>query len=529
MTAPQTAPSRAAAVVRRWIVFAILFALVCIAANGISGLLHRALSAGEALTGGTSTLGIWLAYALIGGPLAVLLWWFSWRRMSDADRGSVAWGLYVGAMYLTSLIVFSTALLSVLSAAVRGRWEPWSAGTALTWFALWLAHRWLLRHPTKSPTRLATVALALGALWGVGVASAGAIRTITRVVDESLTLGPSLGAGWWPSAVQGLIWAVGGGVIWWWHWRHEGVGRLRTDFADGAVAVTVLVAAAVSLSGLGTVLFVALRALFDQGAGWTAILSPLPAAVAFAGVGTVIWLFHLRDLIARGAGAREAGRLIESGVGLVGFASGIGVVINAALASLRPPLVGSDARELLFAGLAALIVGAIVWFRTWHPLHVDAEAGAPARRIYLIAVFGVSAVVALGALLFIGTRVFQTILGQGEDLLENVRAPLGLLVATALVAGYHFAVWRRDRALAPPLAAPTRAIDQVVLVAAGDTGAVAAEIHAATGAEVVVWTRTDAASAPDPKAAVAALTNITARRVLLLGDDDGMRAVPLAD
>ena len=52
--------------------------------------------------------------------------------------------------------------------------------------------------------------------------------------------------------------------------------------------------------------------------------------------------------------------------------------------------------------------------------------------------------VALVTLLVIGFRLFEFMLGDagGAGLLERVRAPLGLLVATGLVAGYHFALWR---------------------------------------------------------------------------------------
>ena len=62
--------------------------------------------------------------------------------------------------------------------------------------------------------------------------------------------------------------------------------------------------------------------------------------------------------------------------------------------------------------------------------------------MYLIAVFGISAVVALIALLFVGYRLFEFGLDPttGESLIDRVRAPLGVLIATALVFGYHFAV-----------------------------------------------------------------------------------------
>ena len=81
--------------------------------------------------------------------------------------------------------------------------------------------------------------------------------------------------------------------------------------------------------------------------------------------------------------------------------------------------------------------------------------------------FGVSAVVALITLLVMGYRVFEFLLADvtGGSLVDRIRAPLGLLVATGLVAGYHFAVWRHDRTLLAAAApARRRTTDQVTLV-----------------------------------------------------------------
>lgn len=532
MTAPlpATEPQRAQGVVRRWIVYIILFTLVTLAANGLSGLLRQLIDTNRDLYSGTYDLALWLAYALIAGPLAVVLWWFSWRRMSAADRGSVAWGLYIAVMYTVSLIVFSTAALTLLADAVAGDWAPRHLATAVVWFAVWLAHRALWRHRTKGPTTLAGLPGVLGSLWGLGVAAAGAIRIITAVFEEAFATGPSIGAAWWLSPAQAAVWTAGGTIIWWWHWHREQTAAQRGGFADVVLVITVFASAAVTLGGVGTMLFVALRAVADSAAGWRDILDPLPMAIAAAAIGAIVWLFHRRAVTDRASGARSAARLGEAGIGLAGLATGVGVVLNAVLSAVNAPLAGTDARELLLGGLAALIVGAVVWVWAWRPLRTDEEAGDAGRRIYLVAIFGVSAVVALSALLVIAFRIFEVALGDGGHVIDRVRAPLGLLVATAIVAGYHFAVWRRDRALVPPVAAPARTIDQVVLVAGGDTAAVVAAIRAATGAEVVVWERADAASdASDASAAAItdALSRTTARRVLVVVGAS-LEVIPLA-
>jgi hypothetical protein len=213
------------------------------------------------------------------------------------------------------------------------------------------------------------------------------------------------------------------------------------------------------------------------------------------------------------------------------------VVLNATLAEFVGPLVASDDRTLLLGGLSALIVGAPVWWLNWRPLFrpEPAEVADAGRRVYLVVVFGISAIVALVALLIIGYRIFEFVLdpATAASLVDRIRAPLGVLVATALVFGYHFAVWRRDRAeIAAHGPARVRRIARVILVAGGDTDALERGISEATGASVTVWRRALDASdtAPDVAALVAALEGVSARRVLLLaGPGNRVEALPLAD
>ena len=98
------------AVVRRLIVFLLLFALTTIAAIGLAGLLERVIGFGSVLVDDSTGLARSLAFVLIGAPLAWLLWWWERRRLSDdAERSSLLWSLYLAAMTLTSLIVFAGA------------------------------------------------------------------------------------------------------------------------------------------------------------------------------------------------------------------------------------------------------------------------------------------------------------------------------------------------------------------------------------------------------------------------------------
>lgn len=541
-TVPATEPAGprgALGTVRRLIVFTILFVLVAITASGIAGLLARLLETRPEFGQDAAGLAQSLAFTLIGGPLAALLWWFAWRRLDGPDRASVAWGLYLSGVSFVALVTFTTSLLGMLSDLVAGRWSPGALATGVAWLAVWIVHRLMAANARRSPLRLASVPVVLGAAFGLIVAVTGAVGALAALFDAAvLPFELHIGAPWWRPVVQSLVWAAGGALVWWWHWVHERARRLSGGFADVTLVLTgVLGAAALALAGLGFVVFVALRAIADREDPWAEVLDPLGLGVAAAGVGAIVWLSHRAFVSERRPATRRAARLVEAGVGLVGAASGVGVVVNAILGSLSSPLAGGDARTVLLAGVASLVVGAPVWWWAWRPGRAATDAGAPGRRIYLVVVFGVSAVVAIIALLVVGYRIFEFALDGTGDLVDRIRAPFGLLLATALVAAYHFVVWRRDREAAPT---GVRAFDRVVLVAGGDPGASVQAVREATGAVVTTWARADDAAAPDPQTVVAALREfeagsaangrVTARRVLVLAADDRrIEVVPLRD
>lgn len=529
--------------VRRLIVSTILFALVTIAAGGLAGLLERLLDLGDPLVvGGNAGLALSLAFALIGGPLAAVLWWVVWRRLADdTERSSLAWGLYLAVMYTVSLIVATSALVGAASALLSGRWEAGSFSVGAVWAVVWVWHRWMWRHPVKHPARLATVPAIVGSVYGLVIGAGGAVNALGSLFDAAIHgVSEAVVAGdpWWWAPLDALIWAVVGGAIWWWHWFREDASRLTTALAAVAlVVVGVMASGIVMLGGLGTVLFVVLRLAFDPGDATGEVLRPLGMALAAAAVGALVWHFHRRIAVSRSDATRRAGSLVMAGVGLAASASGVGIVLNATLAALVSPLVASDTRSLLLGGISALVVGGPVWWLSWSPTRRpdSTEIGRPGRRVYLVAVFGVSAIVALIALLVVGSRLFEFGLDPttGSSLVDRIRAPLGLLVSTGLVFGSHFAVWRHDHSVIEAEGlAPTRRISRVILVTAGDAAPLEKTIAEVSGASVTVWQRTPDESGADPDAAAVAhaLDGVTGRRVLVLaGPGERVEVVHLAD
>ncbi|QXQ10768.1 DUF5671 domain-containing protein [Paeniglutamicibacter sp. Y32M11] len=530
---------------RRIILFILLFALLSLTASGVGSLLGWAFTAGDVLVAAdSSSLALALALTLVGGPLGAIAFWASWRLLrSPAERRSTAWGIYFSAMYITSLITASSFILSGLAHWIGGDTGnvKTSLGQGLGWAAVWWWHRWMLAHSTRGPVALATVPTLLGWAFGLVLGLGAASNALGLLFDRALGVHEELavvGSPWWRGALGLLVWAVGGAVIWWWHWFRSGASTLHTALAGVAVvSLGVGVSSILALGGVGMVLFVLLRLGLDRSDPLPILLDPAPEALAAALLGLLSWLYHARIVSNRPAPLPTAAGLAISGITLIAWASGLGVVVNAGLSTVTTHLGGTDSLQLLLAGLSSLAVGGPLWWFSWRPARSFDQQG---RRIYLVLVFGISAVVSLVTLLVIGFRLFEFILGDASTsgLLERVRAPVGLLLATALVAGYHFVLWRHARELtehaeAPgvPGSRPHLGLSEVVLVAGADAPDLAAVIRAHTGAHVMVLLRHEPAGATlSVEQVLQSLRGHGARRILLLvGPGDRLEATALAD
>ncbi|TLM71291.1 DUF5671 domain-containing protein [Pseudarthrobacter sp. NamB4] len=559
LAVPATVPAQAT--LRRLILYALLFALVVIAASGVSGLLERLFTSGAVLASSdVGGLALSLAFTLIGGPLALLLWWFVWRRLDDeAERTSAGWGLYITAVYAVSLIVFTTAFLGLASSLIGQRGSDWASALAngIVWAAVWAWHRWMWKHPVKPTSHLddgrAVVGSVFGLLLGAGAGIAalgGLLDVAVRGFPLTVTVEP-----WWYPVLRSLVWAAGGIIVWWWHWFREGGRSFRTGLVDViTITVGVFVAGITALGGAGVVLFVLLRLAFDRDDPMNELLEPLAPAIAAAVIGSLVWRYHRLVSGRRSPETVRASLLVTSAVALTAAASGVGVIVNAMLAAAVSPLAGGATRTLLLGGISSLLVGGPLWWLAWKPRKQPQTAAdiPPGRRIYLVAFFGVSAVVSLITLLVIGYRLFEFLLGDvsGGSLLDRIRAPLGLLVAAGLVAGYHFPLWRHDRVLLAAVQ-PTRkqTIEQVILVIGSQqNGEVLARgiAEATGGARVTVWLRADdggadlSPSGPGSEGAASlavdgavqevmgALAGVTAQHVLVvLGAGKTPEVIPL--
>ena len=532
VSAPVSGPTHAVGgvqTVRRVIIYLLLLTMVIIAAIGVSGLLERALDVGNTLVdNGSDGLAQSLAFALIAGPLAALLWWLTWRESAIArDRASVAWPVYLLVASTVTLITFTTTLFTWGGSIVSGFWQWSGLAVPIVWGLVWLWHYWMWRHPAKGPTRLVGVTPAIASLIGLAFGTGGLVFALASLIDlavDSFSAVVVSGDGWQP-IVQSLIWAVGGAVIWWWHWFRAGVRTQSTGFSN-VLLVFITGFASFALFAFGAVitLSVVLELLTGSEEPLIITLDPLGYAIGSAAFGALVMVFHLRVVAAHPPVIGKAVQLVTSGVALAVAATGVGVTVNALLATLATPLVGNNTRSLLLGGISALVIGGALWWASWRPRTASTteRASTPGRRVYLVVIFGVSALVALITLLVIGYQLFSFALDgtSGDSLVERIRAALGLLVATVLVAAYHFSLWRRDRAVAVVHETP-RTIGRVTVVTSAESGApvegLAQAIHDATGARVTVQRRADAVvGEPDTAAVIAALDGVEGGHVLVV-------------
>lgn len=546
---PMTAPTPRRApggvhTLRRVILLLLLAILVSVAATGIEGLLRLVLDAPRTLEESGSQLAQAIASTAIAVPLGAGLYLLIRRWLTTFhDRHSVLWPVYLATFGTVALLIGLPAMLNALAELVSGSWEPAPFATGLVWLTLWAWHAWMWRSPSQAPTRLVDVGPTLGSLVGLGFAIGGLTGAL-QLLFGSAVLGPAaylVGVEtWWVPVLQRLVWALGGAAVWWWHWHLRGVRASRAGFAGFALIVVAgFATAALALGGTASALYsvIALTTgaglpAFDTGHGADSLLRQLAEGVAVAVVAALVWAYHRRIIAAAPTAWRWTVRLVASGVGLAFAASGLGVVVNALLASLGDTLAG-DWRSLLFGGLAALLVGGAAWWRLW--LAGTASPVAPGfeefsgRRAYLVTIFGVSAVTAVITLLVIAYGVLQAALGVSwsGSMVENIRAPLGLLTATALVAAYHFAVWRRSRP-AEPATPPAPRIGRVTLVAHGESAVLIDAIEKATGASVEHWPPRESGTATDADAIVSALAEVSAQHVLVIARQGLVEVVPVA-
>jgi len=515
--------------VRRFIEYGFLLALVGITGFGVAGVLAQVVGEiGPDSSAGSETTALWLTFVLVGGAsLAGLAAWIRHRFARDrGEEEAGGWSLYVAAAELGSLAGVIVSSIGTLSWLIAGTHfvDYWIAHL-IVWYGVWAFHWRLGCRSTQRGTVRKQVHLLLGAAAGtIGLAVSTSFvvgHLLNWAYDGSMPdyipdYGFGSDAASWDSAVDGARDATPAmltfAAVWFWYWwrnaRSTGHSVARHAFVLVGGVLGGLGAAVAAGSGL--LLTVLLWFLTDQdGTSVTEHFDTAPVFLTVCIVGLAVWIYNRSELPEneRRSEVERTYDHLASWVGLVAATAGIGVLLGGViLHQVMPNPHGWDEAlgEPMSGVITLLTVGGTVWWRNWsriqHHANEPAELGSPVRRVYLLTVFGSTALVVLGSVLVMVYMVVFGLLEQelGADELAWFRIPLALIGSTVGVAVYHGRVLR-DGLRSMPASSRQEVSTHVTLVA-GRGGEWVREFSEYAGVEVRLRLRADVADFVQPSA-----------------------------
>lgn len=506
--------------VRRFIEYGFLLVLVGITGFGVAGVLARVVGEiGPDSSAGTETTALWLTFVIVGGAsLAGLMAWIRRRFAKDPDEeGAGGWSFYVAVAELGALTGMVISSIGTLSWIISDTdFIDYMIAHLVVWSGVWAVHWRLGCRSTRRGTVRRQVYLLLGAAAGtIGLAISASFvvgHLLNWAYDGSMPgyipdygFGPDEAS--WDSAVDGARDATPAmltfGAVWFWYWWRNARGSGHSVERHAFVLVGGVLGGlgAAVVAGSGLLFTVLLWFLADQdGTSATEHFDTAPVFLTVCIVGLTVWRYH-RSELPENELRSEVERTYDhlaSWVGLVAATAGVAVFLGAVvLHQIMPNPHDWDLPlgEAMSGVITLLAVGGTVWWRNWSRIagHADepAELGSPVRRVYLMTVFGSTALIVLGSLLVMVYVVVFGLLERdlGADQLAWFRIPLALVGSTAGVTVYHGRVLREGLQSMPPPAEQAESVHVTLVAASG--GEWTRELIEQAGVEVRLRLRTD--------------------------------------
>ena len=495
--------------VRRLFTYGLLFATLMMTAIGAVEVI-RALVGDTGTADESSVLALGLSLLLVGGCAFGLLLRHVHHRLTDVpgESRSFCWAAYVDLVLLVALIVVVVTTEELMEGVVGlGDFETATIAPVAVWGLVWTTHWFWLRKRYGVPGDLD---LASGSLVGLTTLAIGVGGLVTVVGDRIYRwIVEQAPSGYdEPAARRWLIITAIGFAVWSWYWVREYMRHDRTTLWH--VHVVLLG----SLGGL-----VAALAATATAAYWLLVwfagdragalpsehfdIAPVTAGVVVAGVLT--WRYHRHVLQTGEPGPRtDALRAYDHLMAASGFVATIvgatiGLVAIIEMVTPQPSDAPGVANRLILA-ITLVTIGAPLWWVFWSPCQQAAaadpvgELGSVVRRVHLIALFGVGALVTIVSLVVVLAIGFEDLFDGrfGGETVRSFRVPLALIITVTSGAWYHLGVYRADRAAlriaepSPPAARPLH----VVLVAPPSTD-IGERLTAIPGIRLERWYRTD--------------------------------------
>lgn len=532
-----------AAGVRRFFQYLLLYGLLVVSAVGLSGLLARVLGTSELISSGTD-LARGLTFTIIGVPLYLLVAASVRRNLvrDDKEARSLGWAFYVTVSALTALVVSMFALYQMLTWLMA--LEPYDGlalARLLVWGAVWVVH-WLAEARFSPPGRRrlhhlagSAIGLVAGAIGAAGLLAAS-LRTLIGTTGEGVVFGGQ------NPILEGAAVLVVGGIVWFLYWVRAASTEEHTPLWIGYGLLAGVAAGLIAaITAASTVLYDILVWLIGQPAADDPAVhfNGFPAALATAVVGMTVWWYHHAVLEEAAAGERtEARRIYEylmAGVGLLTAAAGVATVLVAfveAVAGGSAISVGQSAINTLLAAVTMLVVGAPVWWTYWRGIerHADvdpeAERGSLTRRIYLFILFGLGGITAVISLLVGVFMLFDDLFqgSFGSETVRSMRFPIGILATTGAIAGFHWVVYRADRAHEPA----TEGGPRFILLIGPPDEEIAGAVSRLTGGRARLWSRVeDDGAAWSAEQVASALEHQQGQEVVVISHPSGVEVIPV--
>ncbi len=497
---------------------------------------------------------LYLAALVVGLPVWLVHMIIAERRATTGrELASLQRQLYFAAVSLTAALVVLFSLESLLrfflSLASLPDVVP-SARTAigvgtrvLIYGGAWAGHAWWRTRAADVPGRrierdvphdLAVFILTGTALVLMLFGMVGALRELLRDL-LALVPGAALPMLTGPPGGSWGIWApitarvVSSGAMWAVAWHYDLMRTGNHPLRIVYLYLVLLVSAPTAIGSGVVLLYEVVRRLFgysDPEGTWNFLRDVLPLLVASAAA----WFHHwhvIRMQRASWAGydagtdsrAEGVARPVDATPGTEAQSGGIAwprrpaiaFLTVAGLAVAAPGFVailwvGLDLvlhttgtvvsadwwRDRVSMGLAATVVGGIVWLAAWSILESSAavspqrERTAPERRVAIGAIVLVSALTAIGFLIALLWLLFGTLLGDTtvQNALSSALKDLSTVAVALTLARYYAHILRGDARVVGSRPASSRL--RLVVYAAPEAGEMLRLLRDRTGADVVL-------------------------------------------
>lgn len=526
---------------RNFFQYALLLALMVIVANGLAGLLGRLINPSAMVLADDASLARNLSFVIVGLPLlAGIGLWTRKGFQADAHRAKEPMAaLFVTVATLISLIIGLSSTIELLrNIASANAFDGQTFSNALIWTGMWIA-LWVIGNRTILARNL-QVSFLLGSLVGyiasivglVGVISA-TITQLTGMNSDVLVTSSS------HDIVNSLVVVLVGGLVWMQYWYRTTRKSERNNLWNAYVLIA-------GVGGGLVMSVVAASITLYQTAVWfigepSAVLardhfSGVPSSTGVVIVGLLAWWYH-KSLLDGSTSRTEVNRIYDyiiSGIGLIASAVGLSMILIAMLeATIQSTLiVGGSAINSFLSAATLIVVGGPVWVIYWRNIQSlvkqspEVELASITRRIYLFLLFGIGGIAAIISLIVGVYQLFNDFLtGEfGSSTLRDLRYVIGVLVSTAIIASYHWSIYRHERTVDVSFGSPSKS---VVLIGPADKQ-IAHEIREATGARVTLWTRADGEGLSwSVSDVVAAITSSSDDQLVIVLDAAGLKVIPL--